>query len=130
MSEKGRWGTRDLPKGEKHGNARLTDAQAIEIRQSTASHVELAEKYGVSPGTIEYVRRIGWKHLKVRARKPVNGKSVATKGAGNPNARLTDDDIRAIRASTDKPGKVAERFGIIPDYVTLIRKRKVWKHVQ
>lgn len=51
-------------------------------------------------------------------------------GAANPNSRLTDDDIRAIRASTEKPGIVAKRFNIIPDYVTMIRKRKVWKHVE
>ena len=108
----------------------MTDAQVIEIRRSTKSRVELAAAYGVSPGTIEYVRRIGWKHIKVRAKKPVSGKSAATRGASNPNSRLTDDDIRAIRASTEKPGKVAVRFGIGPDYVTMIRKRKVWKHVQ
>lgn len=130
MSEKGRWGERALPVGENHQNAKLTDAQVVEIRRSTKSRVELAAAYGVSPGTIEYVRRIGWKHIKVRAKKPVSGKSAATRGASNPNSRLTDDDIRAIRASTEKPGKVAVRFGIGPDYVTMIRKRKVWKHVQ
>jgi hypothetical protein len=129
MARKGRWGERKLPVGEDHGNAKLTDEQVIAIRQSTQSNTELAELYGVTNGTIEYARKYGWKHIKVRAKKPVSGKVRASQGANNKNSRLTDDDIRAIRASVDKPGIVAQRFGIIPDYVTMIRKRKVWKHV-
>ena len=129
MSQKGRWGVRALPVGSDHGNSKLTEEQVVEIRKSNKSHVELAQVYGVSGGTIRYVREIGWTHLKVKAKKPVSGKSAATRGANNPIARLTDNDVRAIRASTEKPGALAKRFGIVPDYVTMIRKHKAWKHV-
>ena len=129
MYAKGRQGNRNLPVGSDHGMSKLTEEQVIEIRKSDMSHIELASIYGVSDGTIKYVRDIGWKHLKVKAKKPVSGKSAATRGANNPIAKLTDDDVRAIRASTEKPGALAKQFGVVPDYVTLIRKRKVWKHV-
>jgi hypothetical protein len=129
MSDKGRWGVRDLRVGSAHGNAKLTEEQVAAIRQSALSNGELAEQYGVTKGTIEYARKYGWKHVKVRAKKHASGKSLATRGANNPVAKLTDDDVRAIRASTEKPGALAKRFGVVPDYVTMIRKRKVWKHV-
>ncbi len=57
------------------------------------------------------------------------GPRTGLKGAANTNARLTDDDIRAIRLRTDKPRFVAKDYNITSDYVTMIRKRKVWKHV-
>jgi hypothetical protein len=50
-------------------------------------------------------------------------------GESNPNAKLTADDVRAIRDSTEKPGTVAKQFGIIPEYVTKIRKRAAWAHI-
>ena len=88
----------------------------------------MARRFNTSPARIHYIRKIGWKTVDTPQADYDNGK--ARSGSANANSRLTDDDIRAIRASTEKPGIVAKRFSIIPDYVTMIRKRKVWKHVE
>jgi len=51
-------------KGEKHGRAKLTDAQVIEIRKSLKSDKLLSEHYNVSIGTIFGIRKGStWKHL-------------------------------------------------------------------
>ena len=44
-------------------------------------------------------------------------------------AKLTDDDVRAIRSLNKPLGEIAELFGISRSAVSLIRIRKSWKHV-
>lgn len=115
--------------GSKHGNAKFTDQDVIDIRLSGKSDAELAEKYGVTSASVRYARLAGWRHIDVKPVPYPNGKSKATRGANNTNAKLDDEKVRAIRASTEKPGVLARRYGIVPDHVTLIRKRKSWQHV-
>jgi HNH endonuclease len=50
-------------------------------------------------------------------------------GERNGRARLTEADVHAIRASTERPSVVARRYGLSPDYVTVIRQFKAWKHL-
>ena len=54
--------------GEKHGRAKLTEANVLEIRQKCATkeytHQKLAEEYGVDKSAISLIiRRKTWKHL-------------------------------------------------------------------
>jgi HNH endonuclease len=51
------------------------------------------------------------------------------KGEDHPLARLTEDDVRAIRASSERPKVVAQRFNVTHAHIYAIRKRKIWKHV-
>jgi hypothetical protein len=50
-------------------------------------------------------------------------------GEKNGNARLTEDDVRAIRASKDIQRIIAARFGISQVMVSRIQTRKAWSHV-
>jgi hypothetical protein len=51
-------------RGEGHHNAKLTEADIIEIRQSILTQRQLAKIFGVSDGTIGFVRRKErWTHL-------------------------------------------------------------------
>lgn len=53
-------------------------------------------------------------------------------GAKHHNARLTDDDVRYIRANCKQRGdqrRMAKQFGITEANVTVIVKRRGWKHV-
>lgn len=51
------------------------------------------------------------------------------KGERHPGARLTAEDVIAIRRS-DEPGTVlAHRFGVHPGHISSIRNRKTWKHI-
>lgn len=62
-----------------------------------------------------------------------------TRLTGNPGpagalphagSSLTEDDIRAIRASTETGMIVAKRYGISQGTVSLIRSRETWRHVE
>lgn len=113
-------------RGEKHHNAIFTDAQRAAIIADHRGHTLVAREYGTSPQVVFYIRKAAGKDTSTyKANDP-----KARKGKDNPHAKLTEDDIRAIRASTELPRFVAPLYGIIPDYVTMIRSRKVWKHVE
>lgn len=55
------------PRGETNGNARITEAQVIQIRALRASgyqQQELADMFGISQPTVgQIVRRVTWKHI-------------------------------------------------------------------
>lgn len=50
-------------------------------------------------------------------------------GSANPGAKLTEDEVRAIRASTLKGKDLAETYGVSLAAIALIRSGKRWKHV-
>lgn len=51
------------------------------------------------------------------------------RGVHNPKAKLTDDDVRAIRASDEPQLELARRFGVIANTIYKIRTREIWQHV-
>jgi hypothetical protein len=51
-------------RGERHGEAKLTDAAVRDIRTSDQSGLALAARYGVSPSLVSLVRRRkAWTHI-------------------------------------------------------------------
>lgn len=50
-------------------------------------------------------------------------------GENHGRARLTENAVRAIRASSEGAVKLALRFGISRRHVWEIRTRRVWRHV-
>jgi hypothetical protein len=44
-------------------------------------------------------------------------------------AKLTESDVRAIRASAEPLRKLAARYGVTSDAIQAIRYRRSWKHV-
>lgn len=57
---------------------------------------------------------------------------LALRGTAHGNARLTDDGVRTIRrrrAAGERLGRIAADFGITATTVSLIARRKAWKHV-
>lgn len=56
--------------GEAHGNARLTEDQALTIRVGPQSHDQLAERHGVSRATVHAIKTgRRWKHLHREVRR-------------------------------------------------------------
>ncbi|MBX3543238.1 HNH endonuclease [Chelatococcus sp.] len=54
--------------GERHPNAKLTEGEVHSIRSSTDTCQTLADRHGVSPATISFVRRQKrWRHLDKRS---------------------------------------------------------------
>lgn len=52
------------------------------------------------------------------------------RGAGHPMAKITDDDVRMIRVSTNSCRYLAGLFNLTPAYVSSIRRKRVWKHIE
>jgi hypothetical protein len=50
-------------------------------------------------------------------------------GEWNHHAKLTEDDVRAIRAATGSQQEIANRFGVGRAAVGHIRTRRNWQHV-
>ncbi len=71
-------------------------------------------------------------HLKLGTH-PENMRDMAragsNKGERNSRAKLTDELVREIRASTDTQQAIAARLGVARSRVSRIRTRKSWAHV-
>jgi hypothetical protein len=68
MMAKGRYGTevraKNKPRGERHVNAKLTEAMVLSIRADTGTQRDLAARYGVGQVTINYIRlNKAWAHV-------------------------------------------------------------------
>lgn len=51
-------------------------------------------------------------------------------GTEHPSARLTEDDVRAIRKTPLHTPGLSIKYGVSVASIYKIRRRKVWKHVQ
>lgn len=113
-------------RGATHGMAILTEPDVVAIRVSELSDEALAASYGVSVSAIEYARLRGWRHVAVEA---VKRAPRSVRGTANPRAKLTDQDVRDIRVSTETLVSCAARYGVHFSLVSRIRKRLAWRHV-
>lgn len=52
------------------------------------------------------------------------------RGEKRPQSPLCEDDVRFIRASSEKGIKLAEMFNISASAISAIRHRKTWQHVK
>ena len=58
------------------------------------------------------------------------GRLVGLKGENGPSAKLTEAQVREIRASKETHQQIADRFGVSRINVRMIRSRKTWKHLE
>lgn len=59
--------------------------------------------------------------------KKKHGTSV--EGADSRLAKLTEDDVRAIRSQPGTNREIAEKYGVAPSNISHIRTRKTWRNV-
>jgi hypothetical protein len=50
-------------------------------------------------------------------------------GADHYLAKLTEEDVRAIRASTESQSTLAAHYGVEQTNISAIKRRKSWKHI-
>lgn len=114
-------------RGEQASRAVLTEAQALAIMKDVRPHSEIAAEFGVTPSTVSDIKnRVSWKHLDGEI---VKSKKIGNRGEKSYAAKITAEDVLAIRAST-QPGKaLAEHYGVSPQTITDIRKFRSWKHL-
>jgi hypothetical protein len=127
-------------KGEANPGAKLTDDAVREIRRRYAagdvSQTALAKEYGVSQTVIFHLlKRNTWKHVEDGPDMPPAQPRQVTNRKGElcGHAKLTEDDVRAIRARYAAGGismsALGREYGISAPSVCLIVKRKTWAHV-
>lgn len=51
------------------------------------------------------------------------------KGEDHPSARLSEEDVSAIRASTEGASVLASRYSVTGANISRIRARKTWRHI-
>jgi len=64
---------------------------------------------------------------KGRARR--TGLIMVGKGEANPSAKLTEKDVREIRASSVPGRKLGPKYGVTQVTIDAIRRRAIWSHI-
>ena len=109
-----------------NGTTRVVDTRLISQGQRRWLRCQNCGQLTRSIETYESGRRIPGPLPGVRRRRP------ARQGASNGRSVLTDADIRRIReqAAAGTPRAVlAKRYGVTPNHITRIVRRRAWRHV-
>jgi hypothetical protein len=75
---------------------------------------------GYAPDNCKWATRVEQRH---------NQREADRKGAANGNARLSENDIRAIRLSSVGSVALARAYNVTRETIHAIRTGKTWKHV-
>jgi hypothetical protein len=57
------------------------------------------------------------------------GRQSRLKGSNNGQCHLTEDDVRAIRASEESQTALAARYGVIQAHISRIKRGLAWSHI-
>jgi hypothetical protein len=105
-------------RGEDASRAVLTEVDVIAIRNSPLTHKQLAEQYGVSQSAIALARRAkNWQHLQEEA---------------GSRRHLTPMQVQEIRCKLRQGWtgrELALAFDVSEGTISLIRNKRIWKHV-
>ena len=105
-------------RGDHHGSAVLSKDDVIAIKTSEKTTVVLARKYGVGNSVIGRIQRgLSWPHILPEL----------TRASRRPG--LVPSDVNVIRTSPESGAQLAKRFGVSQSTISLIKNRKLWKHV-
>lgn len=127
--------------GEKGNKSKLTEKDVLYIRSSHKTLKELALKFGVHFATIGKIRRgVTWTNLpnsktfngntgKKRTSKMRENLSKLYQGEKSLTAKLTEENVRHIRASTETVKDLALKFGVGRTTIYDIRSGHKWKHL-
>lgn len=120
--------------GENHPASQLTQEDVDEIRERVEngeSQYEIADEFGISQPTVsQLVIGLIWGHT---LPDEWEWESKPKDGENNPNAKLTEDDVREIRervSDGETQGDVAEDYPVSPTAVSKIVRREMWADVE
>lgn len=69
-----------------------------------------------------------WKENEIPSCGPKHARHIK-RGESHPRAKLTNDLVRAIRASTESHAVLARTYSISPNHIYKIRAAQFWKHI-
>lgn len=127
MKDKIAKGRARVLRGEESVHAKLTEEQAQAILLDARPYMQIAADYGIAAATVGSIKqRQSWQHL---TGEPVKAKRIGRRGESCYRAALTEQDVRNIRESNERGKDLAARFGVSPQTITDIRKRRSWTHI-
>jgi hypothetical protein len=117
-----------LRRGTAHHHAKLTDAAVIHIYESGDSGRSLAQRFGVSPGTIHLIRQGKiWTHITSQIAPFKGQRRARARGSEHGRAILSEADVLAICAQPERTGRVlAAEYGVNESAISNIRTGKNW----
>jgi DNA-binding CsgD family transcriptional regulator len=124
-------------RGSRQGLAKLSEDDIPEIRtllRQGRTQREVGEMFGVDGGTVAaIVRGRTWSHVPDDGAEQGYRTGIEdTRGEHNGNARLTERDVREIRAllaAGKSQQKIADQFGVSKPLIYRINRRLVWAHL-
>ena len=125
--------------GELGSNSKLSNEDVRKIKDrifNGETSYSISRELGLSKATIHYIE-VGktWAHIE----GPVGPRRESESGKFEPgskphNTKLTDEQIREIRSRYEVRGEtldaIAKDYGITGGNVSMIGRRKTWKHVK
>ena len=127
MKDKVDKGRSRVPVGEQHGHAILTEEQAQSILADPRPYTAIAADYNVAASTIGSIKqRHSWGHLEGEVVKHTR---IGKRGEKSYAAKVTAQDVLAIRASNESGKVLAAQYGLSPQSISGIRKFHSWKHL-
>lgn len=128
MLDKVAKGRAKVPKGELAPTAILTEEQVRKIVLDPRPYAQIAADYGVKASTIGSIKqKVSWRSLEID--EVVHAERIGMRGEKQWSTKLTENDVREIRSSPLSGKELAEKFGLSPQAISSIRKRRNWKHV-
>lgn len=114
-----------VARGERHGSVTHPECVARGDRSGSRLHPERLAR-GERHGSVTHPECLerGMDHWSFRLPEKI------TRGEKCGNSKLTEEDVRAIRASTDLQTVICMKFGISRATVLQITSRRTWKHVK
>jgi len=113
--------------GEAHPASRISDSQARQIFEDPRPFSAIAEQYGISQGAVSLIKSgKTWRHV---TRAPARATNLA-RGSVHRAAKLTADQVRAIRVSGEGPSDIMRRYGISHTAATRVLKKLSYRDVE
>lgn len=82
-----------------------------------------------NPPCVEYSHLKRATQLENIADRDAKGRRKPPTGTSHPNARLSEQDIKSIRASGEGRQVLAARYGVNPHTIDSVRSRRSWRHL-
>lgn len=118
-------------RGERHGMAKLTQEQVLDIRRRAAAgetQQSIADRHGISFQNVSLVA-LGKTWSYPGAAPLPEGQDRRRRGAANPRAKLSGADVREIRrryANGETQKSLAVAFGVSQSNVSVVVRRETW----
>lgn len=131
MRDRERRGRSNASKLSREFSAKLSDDEVRAIRDDSRYASEIAKAYGITRWAVWNVQSgRTWRHIDPEVAAAARSEDRSVKGSRHGKARLTEDDIRAIRLDTRTRKVIAKDYGVGPSQITRIKLRERWSHVK